>query len=195
MSLLKKVSVLLALAALFALPAAAQSPVEDGARRYFGDTALVDQDGRELRLYSDLMAGKAVLIQAMFIECKTDCPLTASILKRIQEHLGERLGTEARILSITLDPGHDTPARLQEHARKLEARPGWHFLTGRPEDVETVLGKLGLTAPDRDKHKPLFLVGNVPTGLWKKVFPLADTEEILAVVDSVLNDPGEGGAP
>lgn len=186
---------LLALALLAALPAWGQTPVEDGARRYFGDTALVDQDGRELRLYSDLMAGKVVLIHAMFTECKTDCPLTASVLKSLQEHLGERLGTEARILSITLDPGHDSPERLREHARKLEARPGWHFLTGKPEDVEAVLGKLGLAVPDRDKHKPLFLLGNVPTGLWKKVFPLADPAEIQAVVDSVLNDAGEGAAP
>ena len=181
----------LILALLLALPAAAETPVEEGARKYFGDTVLVDQDGRELRLYSDLMAGRVVLIHAGFVDCKTDCPLTASILQKVQEHLGSRLGPDARILSITLDPEHDTPARLKEHASKLEARPGWHFLTGKPEEVEAVLGKLGLTAPDRDKHKPLFLVGNVPTGLWKKVFPLADTGELLAVVDSVLNDLGD----
>ncbi|HEX6862012.1 MAG TPA: SCO family protein, partial [Thermoanaerobaculia bacterium] len=82
------------LALLLALPAAAQTPLEDGARRYFGDTVLVDQDGRELRLFTDLMAGKAVLIHATFTECKTDCPLTASILKRVQEHVGARLGGE-----------------------------------------------------------------------------------------------------
>ena len=169
----------------------ASNPVEEGAHRYFGDTVLVDQDGRELRLYSDLMAGKVVLIHAGFVDCQTDCPLTASILQKVQEHLGSRLGPDARILSITLDPEHDTPARLKEHAAKLQARPGWHFLTGKPEDVEAVLGKLGLTAPDRGKHKPLFLVGNVPTGLWKKVFPLADTDELLSVFDSVLNDRGE----
>ena len=181
---------------LLALPAGASTPVEDGAHRYFGDTVLIDQDGRELRLFSDLMAGRVVLIHAGFVDCKTDCPLTASILQKVQEHLGARLGADARILSITLDPERDTPARLKEHASKLQARAGWHFLTGKPEDVEAVLGKLGLTAPDRDKHKPLFLVGNVPTGLWKKVFPLADTDELLAVVDSVLNDPGEeGGRP
>ena len=183
----------LILVLLLALPAAAQTPVEEGARRYFGDTVLVDQDGRELRLFTDLMAGKVVLIHAGFVDCKTDCPLTASILQKVQEHLGARLGPDARILSITLDPEHDTSAKLKEHAAKLEARPGWHFLTGKPEDVETVLGKLGLSAPERDKHKPLFLVGNVPTGLWKKVFPLADTDELLAVIDSVLNDAGEGG--
>jgi protein SCO1 len=186
----------LILALLLALPAGASTPVEDGARRYFGDTVLIDQDGRELRLFTDLMAGKVVLIHAGFVDCKTDCPLTASILQKVQEHLGARLGADVRILSITLDPESDTPARLKEHASKLQVRPGWHFLTGKPEDVEAVLGKLGLTAPDRDKHKPLFLVGNVPTGLWKKVFPLADTEELLAVVDSVLDDPGEeGGRP
>ena len=178
---------------LLALPAWAQTPLEDGARRYFGDTVLIDQDGHEQRFFSDLIAGKVVVIHAMFTACETDCPLTATTLKRVQEHLGSRLGPEVHILSITLDPEHDTPARLQEHARKLEARPGWMFLTGKTADVEAVLGKLGLTEPDFKKHKPLLLVGNVPTGLWKKVFPLASTEEILAVVDSVLDDPGEGG--
>ena len=188
---------LLAAAFLAALPLGAQtvSP-EEGARRYFGDPVLVDQDGREQRLFTDLLAGKTVVVlHAMFIHCETDCPLTAATLQKVQEHLGERLGRDARILSITLDPEHDTPAQLLEHARKLGSRPGWSFLTGKPETVQAVLAKLGLATPNPDKHQPLLLVGNLPTGLWKKVFPIAATDEIVAVVDSVLNDHGEGAVP
>lgn len=169
---------------------AAAAPGNPVARDYFTDTILVDQDGREVRFYSDLMAGKVVVINSMFTECTGSCPVMSRKFQALQEHLGDRVGRDVELISITVDPTTDTPARLKEHAAKFGAGPGWHLLTGSEENVRTVLSKLGQWVDDREAHETIFLVGNDRTGLWKKAFALAKTEDVVAIVDSVVEDPG-----
>ena len=167
-------------------PATAQSP----ARNYFGDIRLVNQDGQEMRLYSDLIQNKTVVIDVMFTACTGACPIMSSTFARLQDRLGERLGKDVHLISISVDPVNDTPARLKEFAARFKARPGWFFLTGPRENVETALRKLGQYVENPEAHQALFLIGNDRTGLWKKAFGLAKPEEIFPVVDSVVNDQG-----
>lgn len=183
-------------AAAAAPPADAEAG-NDVAREYFTDTLLVDQDGREVRFYSDLMAGKVVVINSMFTDCTGSCPVMSKKLQALQEHLGDRVGRDVHLISITVDPERDSPARLKEHAAKFGAGPGWSFLTGSEENVKTVLSKLGQWVEDREAHETVFLIGNDRTGLWKKAFALAKTDQVVEIVDSVVEDGSVegGGAP
>jgi len=175
-----------------ALPAFSQSPGQSPGHKYFGDVKLVDQNGRELRLYTDLMEGKTVIINPMFTACTGACPVMSGALGKIQDHLGDRVGKDVRLISITVDPVHDTPAKMKEYAARFHARPGWYFLTGSKENVEAAMRKLGQWVDEPSNHQSLLLIGNDRTGLWKKAFALAPVEELLPVVDSVVNDKGEG---
>jgi len=163
---------------------------ESPAQHYFGDIPLVDQDGRTLRLYSDLLKGRTVVIDAMFTSCAGACPLMSDNLAKIQDWLGDRLGKEVYLLSFSVDPGTDTPAKLKEYAARLKARPGWYFLTGTKENVDAALTKLGQHAETREAHSNLFLIGNDKTGLWKKAFGLAKPADLIPIVESVLKDQG-----
>lgn len=183
-----KTQLLLVLIFALALPAFAESP----SNKYFGDVKLVDQNGRELRLYTDLLEGKTVIINPMFTSCTGACPVMSGAMARIQSHLGDRVGKDVRLISITVDPVHDTPARMREYAARFQARSGWYFLTGSKENVEAAMRKLGQWVDVPADHQALLLIGNDQTGLWKKAFALAPVEEILPVVDSVVNDKGEG---
>src|SRR5215203_1638587 len=178
---------LLAIAALLTL-GLAWSP----AQKYFGDTKLVDQNGKEVRLYSDLMKDKTVVIDVMFTTCTGACPMMSGTFAKIQEHLGARVGKDVNLISISVDPVNDTPAKLKEYSARFKAGPGWYFLTGSKENVDATLRKLGQYVENREGHQNLFLIGNDRTGLWKKAFGLAKPEEILPIVDSVVNDKGEG---
>ena len=164
--------------------------VTNHARNYFTDVQLVDQDGETMRLYSDLLSGKTVIINAFFATCQGACPVIASKLAEIQEHLGDRLGNDVALLSISLDPESDTPAKLKAYARRMHARPGWYFLTGKKENVEQALRKLGQYVDDKNDHLNVILVGNDRTGLWKKAFGLGPTKDLITIVDSVVNDKG-----
>jgi protein SCO1/2 len=183
---------LLPLILALALPALAQSPGQSPGHKYFGDVKLVDQNGRELRLYTDLLEGKTVIINPMFTACTGACPVMSGALAKIQDHLGDRVGKDVRLISITVDPVHDTPAKMKEYAARFHARPGWYFLTGSKENVEAAMRKLGQWVDVPSNHQSLLLIGNDRTGLWKKAFALAPVEELLPVVDSVVNDKGEG---
>ncbi|HEX3531109.1 MAG TPA: SCO family protein [Thermoanaerobaculia bacterium] len=165
-------------------PKTAESP----AQHYFGDIPLVDQDGHTLRLYSDLLKGRTVVIDAMFTSCAGACPLMSDNLAKIQDWLGDRLGKDVYLLSFSVDPGIDTPAKLKEYAARLKARPGWYFLTGTKENVDAALTKLGQHAETREAHSNLFLIGNDKTGLWKKAFGLAKPADLIPIVESVLHD-------
>ena len=172
-------------------PAAASDGEMSAAHKYFTDVVLVNQDGKELRFYTDLLKGRVVIINTFFTTCTSVCPPMARTLERIQEWLGDRLGKDALILSITVDPGVDTPPKLKAFAENYGARPGWHLLSGKKENVQLALRKIGQFVDTRDDHSTILIVGNERTGLWKKAFGLARPSDLMTVIESVLEDSGE----
>lgn len=164
------------------------TPAETPAHKYFTDVELINQNGEKMRFYSDLIQGKVVIINSFFATCQGSClPLNQNLAK-VQEALGDRLGKDVYILSISVDPTVDTPPNLKQYAKKLQARPGWFFLTGAKENVDFALKKIGQFVDDKQDHLNIFIIGNERTGLWKKAFGLAKSEELVKVVDSVVND-------
>jgi len=161
---------------------------ERAAEKYFTNTVLVDQDGKEHQFYTDLIKDKVVVINAMFATCKDSCPMMEANFARIQKWLGPKLGADVRLISISVDPEMDTPTVLKEYGGRFDAKPGWYFLTGKKQNVELVLHKLGLYVENKQDHLNLFLIGNDRTGLWKKVVGVSDSEKVISAVKSVLED-------
>lgn len=166
---------------------------EDPAKAYFTDVVLVNQNGQEMRLFSDLISGRTVIIIPFFTSCTGACPVMNQNLAKIQDRLGDRLGKDAYMISISVDPATDTVPKLQEYARKMGARPGWFFLGGKRDNVALALKKLGQYVETREDHSNIMIIGNAKTGLWKKAFSLAPIESLMPIVESVLNDKGEKG--
>jgi len=168
-----------------------QSPsanAESQAKKYFTDVLLVNQNGEKMRFYSDLLQGKVVVINSFFATCTGSClPLNRN-LEKLQKALGAHMGKEVYFLSISVDPAVDTPPNLKAYAKKLNAGPGWYFLTGDKENVDFALKKIGQFVDDKNDHLNIFIIGNERTGLWKKAFGLARDDELMKVVESVLND-------
>ncbi|WP_437630516.1 SCO family protein [Sorangium sp. So ce854] len=167
---------------------AGASASADAAAAYFTDTELVDQDGRPRRFYTDLLRGRKVLIHFIFTSCKGACPTMTANLARVQALLGKRAGKEVTILTITVDPVNDTPRVLKQYAARFNAGPGWRFLTGTPQNVETVLGRLGGLTKKPEEHTSTLLIGDTTTGMWLKAVATERPETIVRLVDH-LNDP------
>src|SRR5262245_9325750 len=94
---------------------------------YFPDVPLTTQDGRTVRFYRDLLRDKVVMINFMYTHCTKKCPRISANLAGVQRALGDRVGRDITILSLTLDPT-DTPDDLARYAERLHAGPGWLFL-------------------------------------------------------------------
>ena len=143
-----------------------------------------------MRFYSDVLKGKTVVVNVFFTTCTTVCPPLNRNMEKIQDALGDRLGKDVFLVSITVDPVMDTPPRMKDYARRFHARAGWLFLTGKKENVDWALYKLGQYVEEKDNHSTIFIVGNEATGLWKKAFGLAKPEELFAIVKEVADDKG-----
>ena len=158
------------------------------AGKYFSDVELINQDGQKLRFYSDVLKDKVVIVSTFFTTCTSVCPPMNRNLEKIQEALGDRLGKEAFIVSISVDPETDTPLKLKEYANRFHARPGWIFLTGKKENVDWALYKLGQYVEKKDDHSTIVIIGNEPTGLWKKAMGMAKPDELMKVVEDVIKN-------
>ncbi|MEQ8766926.1 MAG: SCO family protein [Planctomycetota bacterium] len=161
--------------------AAAAAPMrEERIETDIPDVELVDQHGRTHRFYSDLIQGKLVLMNAIYTSCAGTCPMQTSIFSSVQKHLGDRVGQDVQMISVSLDPLNDKPSRLKMFAEKYGAKPGWIFLTGDKEDVRIALEAMDLYAPNPEDHTPICALGNDDTGVWMKLINLSSPDEIVS---------------
>jgi protein SCO1/2 len=158
------------------------------ARDYFTDTVLVDQNGRSHRFYSDLIAGRVVIMNIIFTGCRSSCPIIMGRLVELQDLLGPK-SSDVSILSISVDPVLDTPQTLHAYADSLQAKQGWYFLTGEKDAVDTVLGRLGNRSSTPEDHNDVIVVGNDASGTWIKLTAIATTEDIARAIAEVASKP------
>lgn len=92
------------------------------------DVRLVREDGRVVSLPEEMGDGPVVL-NFIFTSCTTICPMMSSVLAQFERRLGAASG-QVHLMSISIDPEHDTPARLQEYGRRFHAGREWHHYTG-----------------------------------------------------------------
>jgi protein SCO1/2 len=152
---------------------------------------LLTHEGKAVKFYDDLIRGKVVAINMMYAECEGICPIATSNLVRVQELLGERVGRDLFLYSLTLQPELDTPRRLQEYAEMHGVQPGWLFLTGARDDIEHLRYRLGFfeldPVADGDKatHTGMVRIGNDAYDRWTSASALAKPEQIVATINHV----------
>lgn len=150
-------------------PAVPRRLDENVQRNYFTDLPLLDQGGKTVRFYTDILKGRVVLVSFIYTNCTDICPILMHNLVDVQERLGDRFGKDVFFVSISVDPEDDTPEELKKYALRYEAKPGWIFLTGKKENVERVIYKLGQYVRDFEEHSTTFLLGDVPNARWSKL--------------------------
>ncbi len=160
----------------------------DSKRDYFTDHRLVTQDGKTLRFYTDLLRDKVVIINFFYVNCSTVCPLQGTVLNDLQTLLGDHLGRDIVMISITVDPEHDSPEVVRDYARVFNPKKGWVFLTGRKDIVNWVNYKLGGYTEVPAEHSTLYLLGNVRTGHWMKVKPDAKAKALAGYLMDLLEE-------
>jgi protein SCO1 len=178
-------------------------------QRYFPNLVLTDQNGRKLKFYDDLVKDKIVIFNMFYAKCEGKCvPITRNLV-RLQKVLGDRVGKDIFMYSFTLTPKEDTVPALKHYADMHKVKPGWLFLTGSPEDMETIRRKLGYVDPDpevdKDKsnHIGVLKYGNEPLQRWGGCPGMSEPEwiaETLSWVDwpqyrkNSLREKLKGGA-
>ncbi|PVZ42278.1 cytochrome oxidase Cu insertion factor (SCO1/SenC/PrrC family) [Pseudomonas sp. CC120222-01a] len=142
------------------------------AQTWFTDTVLKDQNGRELRFYSDVLKDKVVMLNVIFTHCTDACPLITRKLRDVRDAMGPALASQVTFVSISSDPLNDTPAALKAFAEKQGVdSANWLFLTGDKADVDLVLGRIGQFLPSPEQHSTQLIAGDVAGKRWSKIRP------------------------
>jgi protein SCO1 len=172
-------------------PAATEKPADISPTSLrIPDTAVLDQNGRKLNFYTDLVKGKTVIINFIFTTCTTICPPLTATFRRVQQELGERAGRDVHLISISVDPTIDVPERLKEFAAQFKAGPGWTFVTGNRLEIDGLLKALGAAVADKNDHTPMILVGNDAANYWTRTYGLAPASTLVKAVDEAAARSG-----
>jgi protein SCO1/2 len=139
---------------------------------YFPNVEVVAHTGHRLRFYDDVLKGKMVMLNFTYASCDGACPAVTANLKAVYAKLGDRVGRDIFMYSITLRPEADTPDVLRHHVEQLGIGPGWLFLRASNADVDLLRRRFGATDPDpaidadTTQHTGMLFLGNEPLERW-----------------------------
>lgn len=142
------------------------------------NVVLVNQDGKKVRFASLLNGDQPVIVDFIYGTCTTICPVLSAGFVNLQNKLGPA-SQNVRLVSITIDPEHDTPKIMKEYLKRYRAKPGWDFLTGSRADIDAVMRAFDAYIPDKMSHYPLNLMRIPKDGRWVRLFGLMSSREFL----------------
>lgn len=148
------------------------------------DIEVVNQDGQHVRFNSQVVEGRIAIVTGFFTNCSSMCPITQEKLAHVAKLLGARLGKDAVIVSVSVDPENDTPARMKDWAEKFHTGPGWTLLSGNRADVDTLMKSLGLFVELRQRHQSFLMIGSAATG-WVRISSWTSSEKLARLTESM----------
>jgi protein SCO1/2 len=150
-------------------PEAARVRIQE---KNFPNVPLISHEGKQVNFYDDLLKGKVVTVNFFYAKCDEICPLVSANLAKVQKILGDQVGRDIFMYSITLKPEEDNLEAIRAYRDSWHAGPGWSFFTGQSSDIEKIRKGIGFTYPepaiDKDKTQHIGNVryGNEPLMLW-----------------------------
>lgn len=140
-------------------------------------TKMVRQDGVASTALKELSNGKPTILAFIYTSCTTVCPLTSQIMSRVQERLGKDL-EKAQLVSISIDPEYDTPARLSAYRKKFEAAAQWQYYTGTLPNSVTIQKAFKAYQGDKMNHLPLIFVNGGRNNTWVRLEGFPSPERV-----------------
>lgn len=178
------------------MPASAAAGVKpQQARILLTDTPLLDQLGRRTRLRSDAIGDRIVVVDFVYTTCTTVCPVLSAVMAQVQDKLAARPQRDVALLTLTVDPVRDTPARLKSFATGLGAGPTWTWLTGPKPQVDEALKAFGAYTANFAEHPPLVLVGDARNGKWLRFYGYPTPDQLLGAVNDLSAARARAGGP
>ena len=141
------------------------------------DVTLVNADARRMRIRDMLAADGPVMLDFIFTSCATTCPVLSRELAMVPKKLGAA-APKLRLISVSLDPENDTPARLKAYAMQFDAGANWQFLTGRGEDIDNLKQAFDVSHGSTLEAEPLTFLRPAPGKPWVRINGFASAEEL-----------------
>ena len=168
--------------------AAAQSNMAMARIELPNGMSMLNQYGDKVDLRKDVIGGKIVVINFVYTTCTTVCPVVSSIFTMVQKSLGERMGKDVALITITVDPTRDTPHRLLKYSKNFNPGTGWSWLTGDKKTVDKTLSALGAYTPNFEDHPAMVLIGDDSNSEWYRYYGFPAPDVIETRVKELLSN-------
>jgi len=143
------------------------------------DLKLVDMNGASVSLREGLSGNEPIMLNFIFTTCTAICPVMSATFHHVQDQLGPE-SKKVRMISISIDPENDTPARLREYAGKYHAGPQWKMLTGSAENSIAVQRAFSVYRGDKMNHAPAtFIRAGGADKPWVRLDGFASAPDII----------------
>jgi protein SCO1 len=149
---------------------------------------LVREDGSHVSLPRELDDGRPVLLNFIFTTCSSICPLTSRTLEEFQRKLASN-AARVHLMSISIDPEQDTPARLSEYARKFHAGPDWQYYSGTLAASIATQRAFDVYRGEKMSHSPVTLLRSAPGKPWLRIEGFVTPDELLDDFHKLLASP------
>jgi protein SCO1 len=167
-------------------PAGVKAVESQTAKHDIPDLALLDQDGKRVLFYSQLLKGKVVAINFIYTTCAAFCTAQGATFSKLQALLGDELGKSVNLVTITTDPEVDTPERLKAWSVTFGVKPGWTMITGEKKAIDEILKALTGDTGRTGMHSPIVLIGNIDKGVWIRDYGLENPERLAATIEEMI---------
>ena len=182
----KRYSVLSLITALALLLSCTGGRAEAADRKYdrsvetyaIPDVMLVNQDGKKVRLRNLLLSDKPVIVDFIFGTCTTICPVLSAGFSNLQHKLGPESG-KVSLVSISIDPENDTPKVMKDYLQRFRAKPGWDFLSGSRNDIDSVMKAFDAYMPNKMSHYPLNFIRRPADNKWVRLYGLMSSADFM----------------
>ena len=149
---------------------------------------LTDHHGKTQPLTEFLHTNDApVLLTFSFTSCSTICPVLNATFASVQKELAKQK-QPVRLVTISIDPTHDTPEVLAEYAGSFNAAENWTFLTGTAADIQTVRKAFNAHTANKGRHAPLMFIRASADGLWLRLNGLMSSQQLLTEFRAALKN-------
>lgn len=150
------------------------------------DVTLLDHDARPIPLRTLLSSKDAIVLDFFFASCSTVCPVLSAAFVYLQDHRPEK--RNVTLVSIAIDPEHDTPEVLRDYRARHHAREGWTLLTGTKEDIVAVMKAFDAYVENKMSHRPLNFLWEPKSQDWLRVEGPLSGKELVTLVESIPHD-------
>ena len=146
---------------------------------------LVRDDGKRVSLPAEMNDGRPVVLNFIFTSCGSICPLMSQIFSQFQHRLGPD-GARVHLMSISIDPEQDTPARLREYAAQFDAGPGWQHYTGTLSASLAAQRAFDVYRGDKMSHTAVTLLRSAPGQPWRRIDGFVTPDRLLREYRTLL---------
>lgn len=142
------------------------------------DVTVVREDGKKVSFLKELDDGRPVMVNFIYASCSAICPVLSHVFAKVQTKLGDE-AKKVHMVSVSIDPENDTPAKLREYARKFKAGPQWTHYTGTLEASIAIQKAFDAYRGDKMNHTPLTLIRGAPGKPWVRLDGFASPDVVL----------------